>query len=1149
MATPDTPASFLKWTAGFCPELVPKIIVTSAVFLLATAALAAGLFTQERAKTAALALQTGSFPSYTNFSNGPAGAVFSGGGPNAWDEVLREKVWVLQENGIYKMWYVGHTLGHEATSKVGYATSLDGISWTRYAGNPIIDRISQDQDITVVKAPDGTYYMYVEVNDVQIDLFTSLDGISWTPYANNPVLAGAASPVAWRENNTWYMLYENMVQVFDIRLATSPDGKTWTNSPANPVLKESDITIPDSVVKDGDTYHLYYHFGANSPAYHAVSKDLTTWTSRQRLSNMSSPYVFKNLGGLWAYFWNIAGDSNYYLRYGQDSNPSAAQPDLQRYYNFDSGSGTVAADSSSFQANARLINGPLWTAGVFGGGLSFNGIDQYVDTGFTTYLDTWTVACWVKSPGAPNSNKASGPVNYDKNFQLNWNHPSVLFRGAAAVYIAGAYYPASFGSLLPNTWYHLAATYDGTALNAYRNGVLVSSVATPRGYLPTPESNTLKLGRHAAAGQYFAGTLDDVKIYGRALSSIEVSQLSQSDPTPPSTPTLPLAQPAGEQVSLSWQASSDPESGVSQYKIYRATNSGNETLLTPVAGGALSYVDRAVLPGTAYFYQVTAINGAGLESSRSPEVSAITGNNPPAAPVGLTAQAGDQQVKLTWNANTEIDLASYKIYQAIDTGPLQFVSTTPAMVNNSTVSGLVNGAPYRFAVSALDNAGYESTLSDQVSVAPTNDAGGSLADDFNDNLRDVTKWNLGTLTSPTSDAAVTVLEQNQRLEIKPRTNFSDNHFNGYVSAATRNLTGSRAFVEIISTATGGANTIFAVGTDSNNYYRFVVADSQLYFQEKLGGVVTSASIAYNSVYHRFWQLRHDAATDSIVFETSVDGLKWNDRRAVPRRLSMTAVWVELGGGSSQNVSTPGLAIFDNFNLVSNNATPTPTPSQSPTPTPTPTATPTPTTTPTPSPTPPLTGSASDDFNDNSQDPTKWSLGVLSSPVFDSLVAALEQNQRLEIQPLANVAGNHYNGFVSAGTLNLNNSRIAVEVVAAPATGADTIFAIGTDNNNYYRFVVSGSLLYLQEKVAGVVTQTSIAFDPVNHRFWRIRHDLLTNMVIFETSPNGVTNWNDRRSGVRRVPLTAARIELGSGSSRSVAAPARSIFDNLAVNSP
>lgn len=133
-----------------------------------------------------------------------------------------------------------------------------------------------------------------------------------------------------------------------------------------------------------------------------------------------------------------------------------------------------------------------------------------------------------------------------------------------------------------------------------------------------------------------------------------------------------------------------------------------------------------------------------------------------------------------------------------------------------------------------------------------------------------------------------------------------------------------------------------------------------------------------------------------------------------------------------------------------------------------------------------------------------------------------------------------------GTWNLTNTNTRVEVVSAPTGGNDTVFAIGNDNNNYCRFVVSGGLLYFQEKFGGVVTQTSIAFDPSNHRWWRIRHLPATDQIVFETSPNGVTNWNDRRAVPRHFSLTAARVELGGGTSHAVVGPGKSIFDNFVL---
>jgi len=75
---------------------------------------------------------------------------------------------------------------------------------------------------------------------------------------------------------------------------------------------------------------------------------------------------------------------------------------------------------------------------------------------------------------------------------------------------------------------------------------------------------------------------------------------------------------------------------------------------------------------------------------------------------------GAQSVTLAWGPVTNSDLAGYKVYY----GPASHVYTnivTFGNVTNATVSGLVEGATYYFAASALGTAGGESALSDEVS--------------------------------------------------------------------------------------------------------------------------------------------------------------------------------------------------------------------------------------------------------------------------------------------------------------------------------------------------------------------------------------------------------------------------------------------------
>ncbi|MHC4656465.1 MAG: LamG domain-containing protein [Planctomycetota bacterium] len=91
--------------------------------------------------------------------------------------------------------------------------------------------------------------------------------------------------------------------------------------------------------------------------------------------------------------------------------------------------------------------------------------------------------------------------------------------------VADTWYAASFSELQADTWYHLAATYDGENLKAYTNGVLITDNPDPSGP-PDKESAALKFAKkHANYGDHFKGTIDDVCLYSYDLSADEVAAL------------------------------------------------------------------------------------------------------------------------------------------------------------------------------------------------------------------------------------------------------------------------------------------------------------------------------------------------------------------------------------------------------------------------------------------------------------------------------------------------------------------------------------------------------------------------------------------------------------------------------------------------
>ncbi len=193
------------------------------------------------------------------------------------------------------------------------------------------------------------------------------------------------------------------------------------------------------------------------------------------------------------------------------------------YLSLDEAAGTTAYDLSGNDHNGTLIGNSQRVDGTYGTALKFDGRDDCVDTTFSQDLPRWTICGWVSSPAAPSDGAPSGPIHRGQNFQINWNHGDAKFRAAAMLNVGGVWYRAGFGSLAANTWYHLAASYDGISLKAYRDGELITTTSCPG--VPTAESSSLKLGRHAAAANFFSGTVDDVYVYPCALTQAEIEAL------------------------------------------------------------------------------------------------------------------------------------------------------------------------------------------------------------------------------------------------------------------------------------------------------------------------------------------------------------------------------------------------------------------------------------------------------------------------------------------------------------------------------------------------------------------------------------------------------------------------------------------------
>ncbi|GAB3012951.1 hypothetical protein GCM10027185_04270 [Spirosoma pulveris] len=230
----------------------------------------------------------------TTFSASPANPVFTGTGADTWDQKIRERGYILYEDGLYHLWYTGYREGTNQTRSLGYATSPDGLTWTRYKGNPI-HASSWVEDMSVVKYG-TTYYMFAEGQNDVAHLLTSTDRIHWLErgpidirYTNHqPLSAGPyGTPTIWQEKGTWYLFYERKDAA--VWLATSKDLTVWTNVQDEPVLTKGPADYDrhavamNQVIRYKGAYYAYYHASAFADWREwstnvAVSKDLIHWT-------------------------------------------------------------------------------------------------------------------------------------------------------------------------------------------------------------------------------------------------------------------------------------------------------------------------------------------------------------------------------------------------------------------------------------------------------------------------------------------------------------------------------------------------------------------------------------------------------------------------------------------------------------------------------------------------------------------------------------------------------------------------------------------------------------------------------------------------------------------------------------------------------
>lgn len=203
---------------------------------------------------------------------------------------------------------------------------------------------------------------------------------------------------------------------------------------------------------------------------------------------------------------------------------------LVSYWTFDETSGSIAHDTVGTN-NGNLSGDATWTTGVLNGGLQFSG-NGWVNVPDSPSLnitgDEITISAWYK----PSTNNWA--INGNDPIVCKWlslnsayflgygpDMPNYMVLGTMTSEVVRAYSPIPVDNV--NQWYHIVGIYNGSEQVVYINTVAGSSVANTGNI--SISSKPLRISGYPNDDHPLYGTVDDIRIYDRALSYEEVLQL------------------------------------------------------------------------------------------------------------------------------------------------------------------------------------------------------------------------------------------------------------------------------------------------------------------------------------------------------------------------------------------------------------------------------------------------------------------------------------------------------------------------------------------------------------------------------------------------------------------------------------------------
>jgi hypothetical protein len=285
---------------------------------------------------------------------------------------------------------------------------------------------------------------------------------------------------------------------------------------------------------------------------------------------------------------------------------------MNGYWTFDEGAGAVAADETVNGRDGTLV-GPTWTTGTFGGALDFDGVNDHIDVpALDLDENRVTFSAWIRRDGT----------------QTNWAGLVVSRQGST---LAGLHFglneelrytwnnePSTWGwdsGLVPpdGQWVFVALVVEPDRATIYLYDGTLTSAVNNVPHAPEAFDGITRIGWNSSSGgRRFDGTLDDVRVYGHALSALEVDALARIGgpaelPHPADGSLLPFQDSALTWLGGHAATSHDLYFGTDRAVLLGATTSspeflGNQAGTSRVIGG--------YLPNVPYYWRVDERSGA-----------------------------------------------------------------------------------------------------------------------------------------------------------------------------------------------------------------------------------------------------------------------------------------------------------------------------------------------------------------------------------------------------------------------------------------------------------------------------------------------------------------------------------------------------------